>query len=51
MMIPLIYFLGTLHVSAVFIALIAGSFVLFGWYIALRALPFFSEPDPSHDRY
>ena len=47
MMIPLIYFLGTLHVSAQFYCLITAIFVILGWYVAYCALPFFSESDPS----
>lgn len=47
MMIPLVYFLGTLHMQPQQYCAIAAVFVLFGWYVAHRALPFFSEPDPS----
>lgn len=47
MMIPLVYFLGTLHIEPQQYCAIAALFVLFGWYVASRALPFFAQPDPS----
>lgn len=47
MMIPLVYFLGTLHLSPEAYCILAVVFVAFGWYVAHRALPFFAEPDPS----
>lgn len=47
MMIPLVYFLGTLHMSPEQYGAIAALFVLFGWYVASRALLFFAQPDPS----
>jgi phosphatidylglycerophosphatase A len=47
MMIPLVYFLGTLHMSPEQYGAIAVLFVLFGWYVTYRALPFFVRADPS----
>lgn len=47
MMLPLIYFLGTLHLSYASYALFALCMIAFGWFVADRALPFFVESDPS----
>ena len=47
MMIPLVYFLGTLHLTPMHYGAIVAAFVLFGCFATHRALPFFSEPDPS----
>jgi len=47
MMIPLIYFLGTLRMQPEQYCALSAIFVLFGWYVAYRALPFFAQSDPS----
>jgi phosphatidylglycerophosphatase A len=47
MTVPMVYFLGTLHLSVELYSLIACGFIAFGWYVASRALPFFTQTDPS----
>lgn len=47
MMIPLIYFLGSLQLTHLQYIGIALGFITFGWFVAWHALPFFQEHDPS----
>lgn len=47
MMIPLVFFMGSLQLNPTHYAILAAVFVIFGWYVARCALPFFEEKDPS----
>lgn len=47
MMIPLVYFMGAMHLSDQQYVALAFMFVAFGCFVVYRALPFFEHKDPS----